>query len=373
MIKNYFTVILRNLSKQNLYSFINVFSLALGIAACIVICLFVHDEQNFDRFHFNADNIYRLEEVQSFTGTNVQKVALSMPGMSPNLIKEFPEITNFTRFWGRGKQLYQYEDKRLTVEKTVSVDSTFLEMFDFPILIGDKNTMLDEPNSIVLTRETALTFFPSIEEAMDQLFTVADNTMKVTGIIENVPENSHLQFDVLASITSVTSENSEFNDRWGSNFLVTYLELVDDVDLQNMTLKFPDFMVKHMPPDEGDTDNINDYYKLYVKSLSYVHLASIDVEHDYHNYRKFNGSYIRIFQIAGIFILLIACANLLCSIYTFNYPDIELLASKFCIPSSIISNHFSGRRDHFYFDRVDNSQLSHHTISFKKSSRHVEI
>ena len=90
---------------------------------------------------------------------------------------------------------------------------------------------------------------------------------------------------------------------------MTYLELVDDVNLQNMQAKFPDFLLKHMPPDEGDTDNVNNYYKLYIKSLSDVHLASIDVEHDYHNYRKFNGSYINIFKIAAIFILLIACVN----------------------------------------------------------------
>ena len=158
MLNNYFKIVFRNLSKQNLYSFINVFSLSLGIAACIVIYLFVHDEQSFDQFHSNADNNYRLEEVQSFTGTNVQKVALSMPGMGPNLINDFPEIKNYARFWGRGKQLYTIDDKKITIEKTVSVDSTFLEMFDFKLVLGDRNTALDEPNSIILTRETALIF-----------------------------------------------------------------------------------------------------------------------------------------------------------------------------------------------------------------------
>jgi putative ABC transport system permease protein len=309
MIKNYLTIIYRNLVKNNLYSFINIFSLALGIAACIVIYLFVRDEQSFDQFHSKADNIYRLEEIQSFTGTNVQKVALSMPGMGPNLIKEFPEVTNFTRFWGRGKQLYVFGDKSITVEKTVAVDSTFLELFDFKLLKGDKNTALDEPNSIILTKETALSFFPNIEEAFDKIFTVSGNAMKVTGILEDVPENSHLQFDVLSSITSVTSETPEFNDRWGSNFLNTYLLLTEDVDLNSLEGKFPDFMLRHMPPEEGQSDNINNYYKLYVKSLKDVHLASIDVEHDYNNYRKFNGSYINIFLIAGIFILLIASVN----------------------------------------------------------------
>ena len=309
MIKNYITVILRNLSKHNLYSFINIFSLALGIAACVIIYLFVHDEESFDQFHSKAGSIYRLEEIQSFTGTNVQKVALSMPGMGPNLIQDFPEIKNFTRFWGRGKQLYEVGDLRITVEKTVSVDSTFLEIFDFELLLGDRATLLDEPNSIVLTRATAKVFFGTKEDAIDNLITISDNTFKVTGVLENVPENSHLQFDALTSISTTTSENPEFNNQWGSNFLVTYVELNEEIDLEILNSKFPEFLLRYMPPDEGDTDDINDYYKLYVKSLSDVHLASTDVEHDYHNYRKFNGSYINIFKIAGIFILLIASVN----------------------------------------------------------------
>ncbi len=309
MIKNYLTVILRNFSKNRLYSFINIFSLALGIAACIIIFLFVQDEESFDQFHTKVSNIYRLEEVQSFTGTNVQKVALSMPGMAPNLAKDFSEIKNYTRFWGRGKQLYEVGEQRITVEKTVSVDSTFLEMFDFRLISGDRNTVLDEPNSLVLTEETANLFFSNISDVIGQLITISGNTYKVTGILANVPENSHLQFDALASLTTTTSENPEFNNRWGSNFLVTYLELVENVDLDNLISKFPDFLLRHMPPEEVDTDDINDFYNLYVRSLSEVHLASIDVEHDYHNYRKFNGSYINIFKIAGIFILLIASVN----------------------------------------------------------------
>lgn len=309
MLKNYVKIAFRNLLKQNLYSFINIFSLSLGIAACIIIYLFVHDEEGFDQFNTKVDHIYRLEEVQSFTGTNVQNVALSMPGMGPNLLAEFPEVINYTRFWGRGKQLYEFEDKRITIEKTVAVDSTFLKIFDFELLQGDKNTALDEPNTIVLTQETALKLFPSIDEALGKILTFSSSTLKVTGVCENVPENSHLQFDALMSITTNTRENQEFNNRWGSNFLVTYLELTDDVDLNNMHSKFPNFLLKHMPADEGETDDVNDYYKLYVKSLSDVHLASTQVEHDYHNYRKFNGSYINIFKIAGVFILLIACFN----------------------------------------------------------------
>src|SRR5262245_33769813 len=99
MIRNYLAIALRNIRQNKLYSFINVFSLAIGLAACLAIYLFVVDERGFDSFHEKRDAIYRLDEVQNFSGTNIQKVALSMSGMGPSLQREFPEVANMTRFW----------------------------------------------------------------------------------------------------------------------------------------------------------------------------------------------------------------------------------------------------------------------------------
>lgn len=308
MFRNYLKVALRNGFKNKLVTFINVFSLALGIAACLLIYLFIRDERSFDAFHEKRAQIYRLDEIQSFPGTNTQKVALSMPGMGPNMQRDYPEILNFSRFWGRGKQLLQKGDKRLIIEKTVAVDSTFLQIFDYQLLEGDRNTVLNEPNSIVLSQATAQKLYGN-NNAIGESLQLQDNEFKVTGIIENAPENTHLQYDVLVSIPTYTRDNPGFNNQFGSNFLVTYLVMDPSADIPALESKMPEFLTRYMPPQEDNPQDANDFYKIFFQPLQEVHLASMDIEHDYQNYRKFNGSYLDIFAIVGFFILLIAGFN----------------------------------------------------------------
>lgn len=304
MIRNYFRIAVRNIKQSPLYAFINIFSLAIGLAACVVIYLFIKDERSFDSLHQKKSFIYRLDEIQNFTGTNLQKVALSMPGMGPSMIADFPEVTNYTRFWSHNKTLFKKGEKQIIVDEVRAVDSTFFDIFDFPLMEGDLQTALDEPHSILLTEETALKFFDTPQAAMGSTLTIVDEEFKVTGVLKNVPENSHLQFDVLISITTFTRRNPEFNTRWGSNFLNTYLLLQPDADIKSLERKFPDFMLRHT----GEKD-INKFYTLFLQPLTDVHLASTDIEHDYNNYRKFNGKYLDVFVIVGVFILLIACVN----------------------------------------------------------------
>lgn len=304
MLKNYLAIALRNIRQNPLYAFINIFSLAIGLAACLAIYLFISDERSFDAFHSKKANIYRLDEVQNFTGTNVQKVALSMPGMGPALAHEFPEVVTYTRFMNRNKLLVEKDEKRFLLNNLAQVDSTYLEIFDFPLLQGDRTTALDLPYTMVITEETALKFFASAEEAMNNSLKFRDREYKITGILKNIPEQSHMQVDALVSLTTTTSEDKGFNDRWGSNFLNTYLVLHPNTDIAAMEEKFPAFMSRHI-----DDPKINDYYKLFLQRLDQVHLASTDIEHDYNNYRKFNGKYLDIFSIVGIFILLIASVN----------------------------------------------------------------
>ncbi len=304
MLKNYLAIALRNIRQNPLYAFINIFSLAIGLAACLAIYLFISDERSFDAFHSKKANIYRLDEVQNFTGTNVQKVALSMPGMGPALAHEFPEVVTYTRFMNRNKLLVEKDEKRFLLNNLAQVDSTYLEIFDFPLLQGDRTTALDLPYTMVITEETALKFFASADEAMNNSLKFRDREYKITGILKSIPEQSHMQVDALVSLTTTTSEDKGFNDRWGSNFLNTYLVLHPNTDIAAMEEKFPAFMSRHI-----DDPKINDYYKLFLQRLDQVHLASTDIEHDYNNYRKFNGKYLDIFSIVGIFILLIASVN----------------------------------------------------------------
>jgi putative ABC transport system permease protein len=303
MIKNYFVITIRYIRQKPLYAFINIFSLAIGLAACLVIYLFIKDERSFDAFHTQSSQIYRLDEVQNFPGTNEQKVALSMPGMGPALLKDFPEIKSYTRFWNQDKQLLQKEEKAFLIDDVAVVDSTFLSIFNFKILLGDRNSALNEPNSILLTKPTALKFFKNTEEALGNSLTWRDQEYKVTAILEKTPENSHLQIEALVSMTTFLAKDS-IDYQWGSNWLNTYLLLQSNANTKAMEEKFPAFLSRHM-----DEPEINNYYKLFLQPLNQVHLGSMEIEHDYNNYRKFNGSYLNLFYIIAAFILLIAVVN----------------------------------------------------------------
>ncbi|MCB0669127.1 MAG: ABC transporter permease, partial [Saprospiraceae bacterium] len=308
MLSNYLKIAWRNILKNKLWSFLNISSLALGIGSCLLIFLFIQDEKSFDTWHEKSGIIYRLDEIQSFPGTNTQKVALSMPGMGPALIRDYPEIQNYARFWGRGKRVYTQNEQRLLVEKTVAVDTSFLEMFDFPLLAGNRNTALDEPFSIVLTESIAKSFFGN-EDPMGKFLRRDTIDYKVTGVLEDVPENSHLQFDILLSMTSMTRDNPGFNEQFGSNYLVTYVQIDPQADIAGLESKMPEFLLRVMPPEEGSTEAVTDFYQLFFQELPDVHLASMDIEHDYHNYRKFNGSYLELFTLVALLILVIASVN----------------------------------------------------------------
>lgn len=302
MLRSYLLIAFRNLRKHRFHNSLNILSLAIGFAACLAIYLFIEDEKSFDQ-HAKKDNIYRLCEVQSFPGTKVQNVALSMSGMGPAFLTDFPEVEQYTRIWGQGKLIWKTNGQSHPIDKVVFADSTFLSMFDFPLISGDRKTALDEPYSIVVSETVANIIFGR-SDVVGETLEMSEDHFKITGVLSDIPENSHLQFQIIISTTSVTQKNTEFNKRWGGNFLVTYLQLAPNADLDDMAKRYPDFMAKNSGRPE-----INEYYKLFLQRLDEVHLGSMDIEHDYLNYRKFNGTYLSVFWLVGIFILIIASVN----------------------------------------------------------------
>jgi putative ABC transport system permease protein len=302
MFRNYFKIAWRNLWKNKVYSIINIAGLAIGMAACIVILLFVFYENSFDRFH--SKNIYRLNEVQKFPGMVAsQKVALSMFPMGPTLQLDFPEIRNFTRIRWDNKYQLTYRDNRLFLSQIFSVDTSFLHIFDFPLLKGDRATALQQPNSAVLTESAARKLFGN-EDPMGKTITHygSDTTsFKITGIAADVPENSQLQFDALFSFN--TFIRRDWMKNWGGNWLNTYLELAPHTDRAALEKKFPAYLKKHM---EGDGWK---YYELFLLPLKDVHAGASDIGLDYINYLKFDRNYTRIFLAIALIVLLIACVN----------------------------------------------------------------
>ena len=308
MIKNYLKIAFRNIWRYKLLSALNILSLSLGIAACLLIYLFINDEQSFDAFHTQKDAIYRMDEIQSFPGTNTQNVALTMPGMGPALHRDYPEVLNYTRVWERGRSLFERDDERFLIENIFSVDSTFLRMFDFELISGDRSTALDEPYTIVIDEEVAELFFGD-SDPLGETLKLGEHDREITGVMKNVPENSHLQFDILISMATVTSDDPEFNSSFGSNYLTTYVLFNEETDIRAFEQQMAEFLTRCMPPDAGSTDDVNDFYKIFFQPLPEVHLTSMNIEHDYLNYRKFNGEYLRVFGLIGILILLIAGVN----------------------------------------------------------------
>ena len=248
MLKNYFKTAWRNLWKNKIYSSINIIGLAIGMAACIIILLFVSYERSFD--NFNKKNIYRLNEVQKFEGmVAAQKVALSMFHMAPTLKAEFPQITNYTRISAANNTPLFFRDKKVFINRICFVDSTFLDMFDFKLLNGDRKSVLDKKNSIVLTKATAEMFFGK-ENPVGKVLVNYDHdttTLLVTGILDNVPQNSQLQFDALIPFSTI--ERPEWMNNWGGNWLNTYLELAPNTNIAALEKKFPDYLKKHMSND----------------------------------------------------------------------------------------------------------------------------
>lgn len=303
MFKNYFKTAWRNLRKNKTYSIINIAGLAIGMAACIVIMLFVFYEKSFDRFH--TKNIYRLNEVQIFPGMVAsQKVALSMFPMGPTMKEEFPEIRNYTRIRWENKYQATYKNKRIYLPQMFSVDTAFLQLFDFPLLKGNRVTALRNPNSIVLTASTARKLFGEDDPIGKTIDHYASDTVlfKVTGVLADVPENSQLQFDALCSFNTWFKPN--WMDNWGGNWLNTYFELAPNTDIAAMEKKFPAYLKKHMQGGEGWK-----YYELFLLPLKEVHANAADIGLDYINFQKFDKNYTSIFTVIALIVLVIACIN----------------------------------------------------------------
>jgi len=303
MIRNYLKIAFRNLWKNKVYATINIAGLAIGMAACIMIMLFVVYERSFDNLH--TKNIYRLNEVQKFEGMVAsQKVGLSMFPMGPTLKNEFPEIKNFTRVSWRDKYQLTQGENRLFLPHAYYVDSTFLQLFDYPLLKGNRATALEKPNSAVITQATAIKLFGNANPIGKRITHYASDTISfmVTGVLQNIPQNSQQQFDALFTFSSVY--RPDMMNNWGGNWLDTYLELAPNANTATLEKRFPAYLKKYMANGEGWK-----FYELFLLPLKEVHAGATDIGLDYLNYQKFDKKYTNIFFAIGIIVLLIACIN----------------------------------------------------------------
>ena len=296
MFKSYIKIAVRNLKKQKMFSAINIFGLAAGMSCTILIMLWVQDEMSFDKFHKNADNIYRVVQDQHYSGGEIFPVAVTPGPLSKALKENFPEIVNSVRVKSNRRSL-KYEDK-IFYERLTYSDSTFFEMFSFPLIAGNPKTVLKNPYSILLSEEMAEKYFGN-ENPVGKTI-IADNkfSLKVEGIFQNVPENSHMQFDFMGSLDLLKEENVNL-ERWNNSTYHTYVLLQKNTDLNNVNEKIKNII----------RDNSSDSYTdVYLQALTDIHLYSGS---KYAADIKGHGSieYVNMFSLIALFVLLIACIN----------------------------------------------------------------
>ncbi len=308
MLKNYLIIACRNIVRQKAYSFINVFGLATGMAATILILLFVNHELSYDKYHENSDRIVRVtrawKNIDGETSLHLGNVA---PPFGPLLKNDFEGVVlNAVRFLN-DNPLITSKSNKFQENKFFFVDEDVFDVFSWNMITGDPATALKEPNSLVLTQSTAAKYFGD-EDPMGKVLNY-DNMvdMKVTGIIEDVPDNSHFTFDVLCSFQTVEDffglENLMQN--FGSNNYTTYLLLPENYDYKELQAQLGGFLNNHLQPaSNGTMPEV--YNELTLWPVTSIHLHShLDAEVEPNG----NISYIYIFTAIAFLTLLIACIN----------------------------------------------------------------
>ncbi len=299
MFKNLLKIAVRNILKDKTYSAINILGLTIGITCSLFLFLYILHELSYDRYHTNADNIYRIishvkEPDDAFTWSFVQAP------LGEELRDNYPEVKNAVRFFGQPRAEYKNGDKKFFEEDFFQTDSTVFDMFTYEFLYGEPGTALDNPNTIVISESIAKKYFGSAQDAFNQsLVNAEDQPLKITGVIKDVPTNSHFRFDALISRPTVAL--APFT--WGGFGVFTYIQLPPNYDLSKMQATL-DKVVKEKVNPIFDQFNIKVKYGL--QRITDIHLHSKIADE-----AEEGGdiSYIYIFGAIAVFMIVIACIN----------------------------------------------------------------
>lgn len=328
MLKKYIKIAIRNLNRNKVFSAINIVGLALGLATCLLILIYVVDELGYDRYNKNYDRIYRIDADLSFGGAEVNQVMVP-DGLGPTMKKEFPEVSQYVRFQGSDEINVKKGNESIKEDRVVFADSTIFEVFTLPMLQGNPATALVDPNSMVITASTAKKYFNTVN-VVGKTLTVINSTQlwehrnepgngtrwlgvnyKISGVIKDFPSQSHFNFDFILPMSA--NQGSRQNN-WIHHDYYTYLLLKKGADPKNLSSQFPSIIQKYTGPQIQQALNMSlqdlqktgAFIKYSLMPLGSIHLRS-------HKMGEWgpNGhmEYVYIFSTIAMFILLIACIN----------------------------------------------------------------
>lgn len=304
MFRNYFKIAVRHLQRHKFITVINISGLAVGMACCILITLYVRDELGFDRFHRNADNIYRVTtQLTSPTGVTDYGAITQFP-IGPNLKKDISSIKESVRIYAPGNTLYTAGDKKIWEEHTGFADEPFFRVFNYPLLEGNPATVLKEPYSIVLTESAAKKYFGN-GSPIGKLIKAGDYSCTVTGVAKDFPANTDHRMTMIQSYSTYIKESlKEGHDMESQWFMfsnnVTYVQLPDHTDPGKLTKEFKTFVTTHIG---GILKRHNIQFALELQPLKNAHL------HPDGDKGVDNSPLIWLYVAIAVFLILIACIN----------------------------------------------------------------
>jgi len=303
MISNYALIALRNLRRKKSYAFINVTGLAVGIASCLLIALYIYDELSYDQYHEHKQRIARV--TYDFTTPDIERaLAMVGPPVGPDLQASFPEVEAAARFYSRSVLLsnqarpgVQYQE-----DNALYADASTFDVFSFKLYRGDPQTALAAPFSIVLTQSTAQRYFEN-EDPIGQVLLHDGEAYTVTGLMEDVPRNSHFSFDLLISFSTLEAQSPDFAQEFWALVVHTYILLSDEQDATALEAKLPTYLESQI----GESMQLEGHsFRLGLEPLEDIYLYTT-----HHSSLSTTGNMASLYIFAGIalMILLIACVN----------------------------------------------------------------
>ncbi|MCC8426964.1 ABC transporter permease [Mucilaginibacter sp. UR6-11] len=310
MFKSYFKIAFRNLWKNKSFSAINILGLALGLAVCLLITLFVIDELSYDKYNVNADRIYRVSSDFKVNGSLFNDRESPAP-MAAVMMKDYPGIEQATRLKYIGKTLVKEGSQTITEDNTFYGDANMFKVFTLPFISGDPNTALSQPNSMVISEDVAKKYFNSTDVIGKTLHLNNTEDYKITGLIKNTPRQSHLHFNIIKAMSGLAQSRGT---QWGAVDFLTYIMLKPgitqhDLDgyLKQAAKKYAEpELLEYLHTSIADLEGKNDHFRYATIPLTKIHLysnSSSEVE------PSGNVQYVYIFIVIAVFILLIACIN----------------------------------------------------------------
>lgn len=298
MLSNYLKIAWRNILGNPLFSAINIIGLSIGLACCIIITLFVRYETSFDKHWQDSERIYRV--TRDFYGNNLELAAVAPP-IAPLLKQDFAEIEDIVRILTTGSVSLTRNGVQIREENMVIADTNVFEFFNLEFISGNAQTALARPTDIVMTERAAERYFGE-EDPLGQTLNLMDQAdVTVTGIIRDLPDNTHMSFEIVGSMDAVpVMLGADELESWGSNNYYTYVRLPAAYDPQNLESQFNDFLVRHWSENAESQSGLN------LQRLADIHLTS---DRDGEWQTNGNLAVVYTFSAVAVFVLLIACIN----------------------------------------------------------------